>query len=180
MNPIEIIEKYYKQDIRLYRILIEHGEHVAQKAIDAARKAVHLNPDVDFIQKAAMLHDIGIFLTNTPGLGCNGKYPYICHGYLGGEILEQNGMAKHALVCERHLGVGITAEDIKTHNLPLPIRDMAPVSVEEQIICFADKFYSKDYNRITRENSVEDIVHNLEQYGHSVVMRFQSWCKIFA
>ncbi len=179
MNCLDIIGEYYEQGDRVYEILIQHGENVAKKALDAAKNVSHLNPDLDFIRDAAMLHDIGIFLTNAPKLGCAGRHPYICHGYLGRNILEKRGMLKLALVCERHVGVGITPEDIKQYNLPLPERNMAPVSIEEQIICYADKFYSKNNDLIPKEKSVEDIKLGLEQYGHDKVMKFQSWVDMF-
>jgi len=41
------------------------------------------------------------------------------------------GYPKHGLVCERHTGTGITLEMIIKNNLPLPHRDMVPVSMEE-------------------------------------------------
>ena len=47
------------------------------------------------------------------------------------------------LVSERHTGAGITLENIVANNLPLPKREMVPVTIEEIIICFADKFHSK-------------------------------------
>lgn len=179
MNPLDIIDEYYEQGAVLYEILIQHGENVAKKALDAAKNVSRLNPDFDFIRDAAMLHDIGIFLTDTPKLGCTGRHPYICHGYLGRNILEKKGMTKLALVCERHVGVGITPEDIRRYHLPLPERNMAPVSIEEQIICYADKFYSKNNDLIPKEKSVEDIKLVLEQYGHDKVVKFQSWVDMF-
>jgi len=179
MNPIDIIDKYYKSNSRAYEIIIQHGKQVTRKALDAAKKVPQLNPDLDFIKEAAMLHDIGMLLTNATELGCKGKNPYICHGYLGREILEKIGFPRHALVCERHVGVGITIEDINKYALPLPKRDMLPVSIEEQIICFADKFFSKNRNSLEKEKSVEDIKQYLKPYGLEKVRRFQSWVDLF-
>jgi len=179
MNPIDIIDKYYKSNSRAYEIIIQHGKQVTRKALDAAKKVPQLNPDLDFIKEAAMLHDIGMLLTNATELGCKGKNPYICHGYLGREILEKIGFPRHALVCERHVGVGITIEDINKYALPLPKRDMLPVSIEEQIICFADKFFSKNRNSLEKEKSVEDIKQYLKHYGLEKVRRFQSWLDLF-
>ena len=179
MDCLDIIGEYYEQGTRVYEILIQHGENVAKKALDAAKNVSRLNPDFDFIRDAAILHDIGIFLTNTPKLGCAGRHPYICHGYLGRNLLEKKGMHKLALVCERHVGVGITTEDIRQYNLPLPERNMEPVSIEEQIICYADKFYSKNNDLIPKEKSAEDIKKSLEQYGQGKVAKFQSWVDMF-
>ena len=141
MDVIAIIEKYYKKDSDLYKILIRHSKEVMNKALEIAKKHPELNADLQFIKEAAMLHDIGIFLTNAPSIECNGIAPYVCHGYLGRELLDAQGYHRHALVCERHTGVGISLEEIKAENLPLPHRNMQPMSIEEKIICFADCFY---------------------------------------
>ena len=179
MNPIDIITEFYHPGSRAYNVLIQHGKQVADKAVNVASKVPHLNPDLNFIREAAMLHDIGIFLTDTPEFGCTGGHSYVCHGYLGKEILESKGLPEHALVCERHVGVGITVEDIRRHKLPLPERDMVPVSIEEQAICFADKFFSKNATLIVNEKSVEDILCRLERYGSDKVITFQSWARLF-
>jgi len=179
MNPLEIITEFYEPDSRLYQILVMHGEQVANKAIDIAKRVPYLKPDLDFIKEAAMLHDIGIFETNTPKLGCHGIHPYVCHGYLGRKILEKRGLLQHALVCERHVGIGITVEEIKLHNLPLPQRDMMPISIEEHIICFADTFFSKNGEMDGCEKSVEDILNTIQRYGLDKVIRFQKWMQLF-
>ncbi len=88
-NPIDIISEFYDPDSKAYKILIQHGGQVAGKAVEVACRVPHLSPDLKFIEEAAMLHDIGIFLTNAPGLGCTGEFPYIFHGYLGRKILEK-------------------------------------------------------------------------------------------
>jgi uncharacterized protein len=180
MNPIDIISEFYTRDSKAYEIIIDHGRQVAAKACAIAKKMVQAKPDLQFIQEAAMLHDIGIFMTNSPELGCTGDYPYVCHGYLGRELLDNKGLFRHALVCERHVGVGISAEEIKRRRLPLPLRDMMPVTMEEEIICFADKFYSKNGAENKNETSAEDILRNLERYGYDKVKRFQKWIEMFA
>jgi len=180
MSPVDVINEFYHPESRAYGILLQHGTNVARKAVHAAGKVPHLNPDLEFIQEAAMLHDIAIFLTNTPELDCKGKYPYICHGYLGREILENKGLPRHALVCERHVGVGITAEEIKRHQLPLPERDMVPISIEEQAICFADKFFSKNGRKLETENPVEEILRKLARYGPEKVKTFKAWLRLFS
>lgn len=179
MNPLEIISEFYEPASESFKILVKHGQQVANKAIDVAKKVPHLKPNLNFINEAAMLHDVGIFETNTPELGCSGKHPYVCHGYLGRKLLEKKGLLQHALVCERHVGVGITAEEIKSNHLSLPQRDMIPISIEEQIICFADKFFSKNGEMDRCEKSVEDILNTLRRYGPEKVIRFQKWLRLF-
>jgi uncharacterized protein len=111
-------------------------------------------------------------------LYCFGEYPYLCHGYLGCDLLVAEGYPDHALVCERHTGVGITAQEIFAHKLPLPLRDFVPVSVEEQIICFADKFFSKSGD-LFEEKSLASVRKSIKKYGDKNILRFNEWCEIF-
>lgn len=177
MNHYEIIDKYYPEDNELKRILLKHSRSVADKALAIARSHPEFNPDLQFIEEAAMLHDIGIFLTDADGIFCYGANPYICHGYLGADLVRQEGFPRHALVCERHTGAGLSLKTIIERELPIPHRDMLPVSIEEQIICFADKFYSK--TRLDSEKTIEQAMKSLERHGEEGLKRFDEWCKIF-
>ena len=77
-----------------------------------------LNIDSDFVYEAAMLHDIGVYLTHAPSIYCTGEEPYIRHGIIGAELLRNEGYPKHALVCERHTGTGLTVDDIISQEKP--------------------------------------------------------------
>ncbi len=79
-----------------------------------------------------MLHDIGVVRCNAPSIHCLGELPYICHGVAGREMLDNLGLHRHALVCERHTGSGLTVEDIIRQRLPLPHREMLPITTEEK------------------------------------------------
>ena len=176
MNPLEIIDKYCKEE-KLRHILLVHSRAVADKALTIARNHPELQADEQFIEEAALLHDIGIVRVNAPAIACVGTEPYICHGILGAEILRAEGLERHALVCERHTGTGLTLQQIIAQQLPLPHRDMQPVSIEEQIICFADKFFSK--TRLESEKSAEQARRSLEKFGEEGLVKFDAWCTCF-
>lgn len=177
MNALSIINKYYPEENGLKNILLAHSRAVADKALRVAQDHPELNLDTDFLEEAALLHDIGIFLTKAPEIYCFGQQPYICHGYLGADLLRKEGYPAHALVCERHTGAGISIGSIVDRQLPIPQRNMIPVSAEEQVICFADKFFSKSH--LEREKSVEKALKSISRYGEDGVIRFKSWCDRF-
>lgn len=177
MDPLEIIRKYYAVDSNIYRILVEHSRQVADKAVEIAKAHPEMNLDIPFIEEAAMLHDIGVFLCNAPDIGCYGDAAYICHGYLGADLVRREGFPRHALICERHTGTGISLEMIENQHLPLPHRDMQPQSLEERLICFVDKFYSK--TKPDMEKPVEKIRKSLSRYGEEGLLRFNDWHKLF-
>ncbi len=177
MDPILIIDKYYQENNELKHILLTHSRSVAEKALKIADRHPELLLDRAFVYEAAMLHDIGIFLTDASGIFCFGDKPYICHGTLGAELMRNEGYPKHALVCERHTGAGLSLQQIVEEQLPVPHREMVPVSWEEQVICFADKFYSKTH--LEREKSVEKARNSLAKYGEAGLKRFDRWCELF-
>ena len=179
IDPPGIILKYYEPGSTSYMILVEHSKAVAGKAMEIARRVAHLNPDMEFVEAAAMLHDIGIFMTMAPEIGCFGDKQYICHGYLGRELLEREGLPKHALVCERHVGVGISIVDIDNQKLPIPRRDMLPITLEEKIICFADKFFSKKEESLNAVRPIEEVRRQLTRYGREQLRRFEQMYEMF-
>ncbi len=178
MNTNDIINRFYKPNSKAWVILTEHSKAVRDFAITIAQQHPELNADTQFVSEAAMLHDIGIFYTNAPSLFCFGDKPYICHGYLGRELLEREGFPRHALVCERHTGTGLSLEEIIKQNLPIPHRDMLPVSIEEQIICFADKFFRKS-KELTKPQKTDRVRNNLLKHGKSQLNRFDRWLEMF-
>ncbi len=178
MNPEALLAEHFS--LLALQIIIEHSRRVARKAMEIAEGSPLAGAvDLAFIQEAALLHDIGVSLTDAPSLDCHGKSPYICHGVLGRELLEKAGLPRHALVCERHIGVGLTAEDIIAQKLPLPHRDMLPLSNEEKIIACADLFYSKKKGGLSNEKTIEQIRGDLSNFGAHKVAVFDNWVKYF-
>lgn len=160
-------------------IVLEHSRHVADLALEVADRLMLPEDDLIFIEEAALLHDIGVSQVHAPDLGLHGKHPYIMHGILGRAILEREGYPLHALVCERHTGVGLTCEEIIRQGLPLPHRDMCPVSYSEQIICFADLFYSKKPGRLGERKTIAQVRKKLRPFGEEKVAIFDAWLTKF-
>ena len=177
MNYKLLIDKYYPEDNELRHILINHSQSVARRALQIVSFHPELHLDAQFVEEAAMLHDIGIFRTDAPGIHCFGNEPYICHGRLGAEILRREGYERHARVCERHTGAGITLAEIEKQHLPLPHQDFLPETMEEKVICYADKFFSKTH--LDQEKSIEQAEKSLAKFGEDGVKRFREWERIF-
>lgn len=177
MDYQHIIDKYYPEDNQLRHILLTHSNSVAQKALAIANAHPELKLDTTFLREAAMLHDIGVFLCDAPGIECHGTEPYIRHGVLGAELLRREGFPRHARVCERHTGAGISLSEIRSQHLPLEERDYLPETLEEKVICYADKFFSK--TKLDREKTPEQALHSLQKFGQEGVKRFTEWMEMF-
>ena len=177
MNYQEIIDKYYPIDNELKHILMAHSQQVTRKALDIVDRHPELKADRQFVEEASMLHDIGIFRCNAAGIQCFGTEPYICHGTIGANILRAEGFPRHARVCERHTGAGLSLQEIIQQNLPIPHHDLLPETVEEKIVCYADKFFSK--TKLTQEKTLEQAIRSLAKFGEEGVARFVKWSEIF-
>lgn len=177
MNYKEIIDKYYPVDDDLRRLLLLHSRQVADVCLQVCDRHPELGLDRQFVEAAAMLHDIGIRWCHAPGIYCEGEEPYICHGVIGGRVLREEGLARHARVCERHTGAGITRRQIEEQQLPLPLADYLPETQEEQLVCYADKFFSKSHP--DRVLTAEQAAKSLEKFGSDGVERFLRWHNLF-
>src|ERR1700688_3556221 len=80
----------------------------------------------------ALLHDSGRSQTQT-----------VSHGYVGAEILLKEGVDGAVVgIVRRHVGAGISPEEAVA--LGFPPGDYIPRTLEEKIVCFADKLLDGD------------------------------------
>ena len=91
--------------------------------------------------------------------------------------MRAEGYPRHARVCERHTGAGLTKHDIISQKLPLPEEDFLPETIEEKLICYADKFYSKSH--LSREKTIEQAEKSLAKFGGETLARFRAMKDIF-
>ena len=151
MDAIALIDKYYADTPRLRELLWIHSRQVADRCLKIAVLHPELGLDKAFLEEAALLHDIGILHTHAPGILCTGDAPYICHGYLGAEMLRAEGFP--------------------------PVQDYYPETLEEQLICYADKFYSKSHP--DGEKTPEQALKSVSKYGEDGARRFRHWMELF-
>ena len=109
--------------------IVKHCETVASVAkmlVDALRLSGE-PIDEEAVIIAASLHDIGRTRTQS-----------VHHGYVGAEILGSEGLdGPVAEIVRRHIGAGISKEEAS--SLGFPDGDYVPRTLEEKIVCFADK-----------------------------------------
>lgn len=133
--------------------VVRHCQAVAMAALMLAEEFRHRGHrvDVEVVVAGALLHDIGRSKTQTVG-----------HGVEGAEILEKEGVDRKVVeIVQRHVGAGIVPEEAKA--LGLPDRDYIPRTLEERIVCFADKMVDADRVRPFGEE-----VHRFTVKSHDV------------
>ena len=133
--------------------IVRHCQAVAMAALIMADRAEHRGLAVDkgAVIAGALLHDIGRTKSQT-----------VMHGVQGAEILEEEGVDKKVVeIVRRHVGAGISSEEAK--KLGLPDFDYIPRTLEEKIVCFADKMVDADKVRPFGEE-----VHRFTAKSHDV------------
>ena len=181
LDCLSIIQRYYTPGNDDYRVLVLHSRQVADLAVTLSQRLLDKGVpiDIEFVEEAAMLHDIGMCKTDAPGIYCFGTEPYILHGILGRRMLDGLGLYRHGRVCERHTGAGITAAEIVAQNLPItPPRDLLPESLEEKVICYADKFFSKS-RPDEPAKTIERARMSLAKFGGDTLQRFDEMLAMF-
>ena len=71
----------------------------------------------------------------------------------------------------------MTRQAFRDHGVEPPATDLCPETLEEQVICYADKFFSKSHPE--RERTVEETVKSLEKFGDKGVEIFLKWVEQF-
>jgi uncharacterized protein len=143
------------------------SEHVINHSILVAKIAVEIassiNPrnDLDFhlVEIGALLHDIGRSVTHG-----------VEHGSVGGAILEELGYPSAVVsIVRNHVGAGIPQEEAAALGLP-PI-DHIPTTIEEKVICYADKLVSRNA-RVSFEETLKALAEDLGP-DHPAIARLQ-------
>lgn len=131
-----------------------HSEKVAEKAIEIGKKVKKVSVDLSLIEIGALLHDIGRTKTHS-----------FNHAEIGGKILRERGLSeKLAKICETHILGGLDKEDAK--EVGLSEKDFMPTTIEEKIICLADKYIAG-----TREVTIEERFSKwFQKYGRSSIL----------
>jgi uncharacterized protein len=129
-KAIELLKKYSNSE-ESFKAVLEHSKSVQKEALEIAED-VKKNHEIDIkiVKIGSLLHDIGRFRCH--------KEKSIRHGIVGGEILRNENLNEYAEIAERHVGVGITIEDIKKQKLDLPLKNLVPETIEQKIITYAD------------------------------------------
>ncbi|MGI6232008.1 MAG: HD domain-containing protein [Prevotella sp.] len=172
-----LINKYYPENNALKALYLRHSRDVRDLALKLCDRHPELGMNRQFVADAAMLHDIGIFRCHAPKIYCYGDEHYLLHGRIGAELMRAEGHEDIARVCERHTGAGLTKEEIEEQQLPLPPQDFLPETLEEQLVCYADKFYSK--SNLDRKKTMEQAEKSIARFGRDGLARFLKWKKTF-
>ncbi len=142
---------------------------IAEQLLSSPRLA---HVDAGLVRAGCLLHDIGVYRL----YGDDGRLDhanYVRHGLLGHELLAAEGFPEPLCrFCSHHTGVGLTRHDVETQRLPLPPADYLPVTAEERLVMYADKFHTK--SRPTRFLTPAGYAAFIGRYGEEKVTAFEA------
>ena len=127
--------------------IIQHGllvMDISEKLVEELKR-VGVKVDKKAVVRGALLHDIG-----------RTKEHSVKHGFFGGEILRKDGYNKKIIrIVENHVGGGIDKQACA--KLGMPVRDFIPISLEEKIVCLADKY--------VEDNQIKPLEETLSKFN---------------
>jgi uncharacterized protein len=130
--------------------VIDHCLNVTRVALRIAEALRNkgIKVDVNLVEVGALLHDIG-----------RGQTHNLDHGAVGGQIAVKIGLPTEIVnIIERHVGAGLTMDEALRNGLPN--RSFIPETLEEKIVCYADKLVEGDHEI--------DIEVTLDQYSQEL------------
>jgi uncharacterized protein len=137
--------------------IVKHSVAVSRASLEIAGriKKNGVNVDINLVEVAALLHDIG-----------RSKVHGIEHGRAGGEILRKLGYSDSlARIAETHVLCGVLSEK-SSQPSNIKTNDSSTMTIEEKIVCYADK--------ITLENRRTTLKDRFDkwfrQYGRSPIL----------
>ncbi|WP_282693877.1 HD domain-containing protein [Streptomyces sp. CC208A] len=141
-DDIRALHRKHAPSDAAFELVFTHCEIVAAIADQViSRSGADVDPDL--VRAGCLLHDIGVYRLYDAAGRIDGS-SYVTHGVLGHALLAEEGLPETLCrFCSCHTGVGLTQEDVLTQGLPLPPADYVPVTPEERMVMYADKFHSK-------------------------------------
>jgi len=126
--------------------VIQHTQAVAALAVEIAKQLQKKGQPVNLqlVEAGALLHDLGRSQTHS-----------VDHAIVGAKLAQQEGMPKEIVsIIKRHVGAGITDEEAKW--LGWPQDSYIPQTLEEKIVCYADKCIDSN-KRIPIEETINQL-----------------------
>jgi len=142
--------------------VVDHCLNVSKIAVRMARQLKDKGHDVDveLVEIGSILHDIGRSKTHDTD-----------HGAVGGEMVRQLGIAEPvARIVDRHIGAGIPEDEARALGLPEGV--YVPETLEEKIVCYADKLIA-GWREVDISVTVEDFTEKMGR-GHPAIERLWS------
>ena len=151
----------------------QHCQKVASYAVVLANlyndKNIGANLDIDLIFMGAMVHDIGWLAAPIE------RQNSVRHGEEGDNWLLELGIEeKVARFCLCHVGSGFSQNEASQKGLD-PNLNHLPLTLEEMVVTYADKFFSKN----GKTHTIEEIDEEMKGYGEESYTRWLELKKLF-
>lgn len=175
-DEIRALHRKHAPSDAAFALVFTHCEIVA--AIAEQLLARHgRGVDADLVRAGCLLHDIGVYRLYDSAGRIDGA-SYVTHGVLGHRLLAEEGLPETLCrFCSCHTGVGLTQEDVLAQGLPIPPADYVPVTPEEWMVMYADKFHSK--STPPRFVSPDTFETRIARFGPEKVTVFQALRRLY-
>lgn len=177
INDIERLHHKYAPNDQVYNLVYGHCQIVSEIAlwcVDNIESESEV--DIDLLQSAALLHDIGTYILFDDDGKVSNERMYPLHAILGAKIVADEGIdMKISKIIETHVLLGLTKQEIIDTPWVLPARDYEPETIEGELLCYADRFHSKHPTFNAYDTFLDKLKRNLPLQA----AKFEAWSKRF-
>jgi uncharacterized protein len=143
---------------------ITHSVHVAEKALEIARRIGGNAINQELVGRGALFHDLGKTRTHE-----------MEHGKIGAELGKKIGLPDEVTaIMEKHIRGGLTEGEAR--ELGLPVKDYTLRKLEERIVIYADRLVDIIHDGIVKvaserdaEDRFEQILRSYPKYGKNQI-----------
>lgn len=159
LTSIEDVHRRYAQNDYVFKLVYEHCEIVAEIAAWCVNEK-NLSVDDELLRASCLLHDIGTYaLFDAKGLDGN-EHNYKQHAIFGAALAIEEGFdPRIADSIRSHVLMGLSRKEIEESQFGMPQKDYLPATTEARLLCYADRFHSKQ----PTFNSYESFLERLEK-----------------
>jgi uncharacterized protein len=140
---VEKLHRRYAQNDVVFNLVYGHCQIVAEIAKWCVEQN-QLEVNREILEAGCLLHDIGTYaLFDAKGLNDN-QHNYKQHAILSAALVLEEGFdIRIADMVRTHVLMGLTKEEVITNNFGIPQKDYLPATLEARLLCYADRFHSK-------------------------------------
>lgn len=166
--------KYYEKLLDLCWTHCQIVKKIALQIAAELKKNYSIEVDGDLIKAGALVHDIGLY--NCLDDNFQKVVRYATHGLIGYEILKKEGVEEKVARFSLCHTAGLTKEEIIAQEIPMEAKDYIPITLEEEIVSYADTFHSKGHPGFNTYEKMED---KYSKYGDNAVTMLRRFRKKF-
>ncbi|MDB5185112.1 MAG: metal dependent phosphohydrolase [Candidatus Saccharibacteria bacterium] len=174
-DAIEALHHRYARNEAVFDLVYTHCGIVTEIALWCADR-IAAPVDRELLIAGCMLHDIGTYALFDDSGHIENQHTYRQHAVFGAALVAEEGYDPRIVAMIRnHVQMGLSKQEIIDNQLALPHNDFQPQTLEERLVCYADRFHTK----LPVFSSYETLLATMRERLSEQAVKFEAASKEF-